>query len=185
MIDLDEYNNQPAEAGVSPDHRMGSRKMVLRLVASFVVGVVLGGVVVSEWRDARQQREQMSSISLVAFPASVGGGGSAGEGVLQLDAQLVVINAGSAPITVRAVTAQTRGLLIRGTGQSVPIRVGGTAWIDVKARIECSVEIEAEPLPMQFSVETGDKQTKEVTSPVPIVGTVWYGAPDQRCKQLG
>ena len=93
MIDLDEYNNQPAKVGsASPDRRMGSSKMVLRLVASFVVGVVLGGVVVSQWRDARQQREQTSSVSIVAFPASVGGGGSAGKGVLELDAQLVVVD---------------------------------------------------------------------------------------------
>ncbi|RZU76060.1 hypothetical protein EV384_4660 [Micromonospora kangleipakensis] len=185
VIDLDEYNDQPAEAGgASPDRLMARQKMVLRLVAAFVVGVVLGGVVVSELRDSRQQRERRSSISLVAFPASVGSGGSDGKGVLQVNGQLVVINAGPAPITVRAATAQRHGVLIRDTGQSAPIRPGGTAWIDVKARIECSVEIGDEPLSMQFSVETEGKQViREVTYPVAIVGTVWDGAPDHLCEQ--
>ncbi|MDZ5447886.1 hypothetical protein U2F26_35210 [Micromonospora sp. 4G57] len=83
VIDLDEHDHQPAESGgTTPDRHMGRWKLNVRLVAAFVVGVVLGGVGVSELRDSREERERSASVSLVAFPASAGSGISEVTGVL-------------------------------------------------------------------------------------------------------
>ncbi|MEU0080406.1 hypothetical protein ABZY58_21095 [Micromonospora tulbaghiae] len=185
VIDLDEHIHQPAESGsATPDRRRARRWMRVRLVAAFVAGVVIGGVGVSELRDSREERQRTASVSLVAFPASGGGGGSDVKGVLQMDGQLAVINAGPAPITVRAATGQGPGVLVRDTGQSRQVRPGGTGWIDVKLRLECSIAFGSEPLSMRFSVETGDRQIREVSYPVALVGSVWQRGAELPCAHL-
>jgi hypothetical protein len=69
VIDLDDENRQPAGLGTATSERlMARRKMTLRLVAAFAVGVVLGGFGVSELRDSREQRERNAVVALVAVP---------------------------------------------------------------------------------------------------------------------
>ncbi|MEU8262363.1 hypothetical protein AB0C02_17245 [Micromonospora sp. NPDC048999] len=182
VIDLDEYDRRPAEPGrATPGRLMARRKMAVRVVTGFVVGVVLGGVGVNELRDSRAERERNASVSLVAFPASVSSGATDDTGILQLDAQLAVISAGPAPITIQAVTGQRSGIQVRDTGQSQLLRPGGTGWINVKLSIECSTAFESEPLSIRFSVETADRQVREARSPVAVVGSLWHQAAEQPC----
>ncbi|MFJ6196203.1 hypothetical protein [Micromonospora sp. NPDC092111] len=187
VIDLDEHDHRPAESGgTTPARLVARRKMNVRLVAAFVVGAVLGGVGVSELRDSRDERERNASVALVAFPTYIGGGGSGsdGPGVIQMNGQLAVINAGPAPITVGAAVGQRPGIQVRDTGQSRPLRPGGTGWIDVKLRIECSTAFESEPLSIRFSVETADRQVREVSYPVAVKGSAWHQGAEMPCRYV-
>ncbi|GIJ78533.1 hypothetical protein SAMN05443287_109122 [Micromonospora phaseoli] len=183
VIDLDEQNHQSTAAGsVVPDRLLARRKMGVRLVAAFVVGAVLGGFGVHELRDSQEERERNASVALVAFPVSIAGGGSDVDGVLQLDGQLAVTNAGQAPITVRAATGQAPGALVSDTGRSRLLRPGGTDVIDVKLRLECATAFGGELLSMRFSVETGDHQVREIDYPVALVGSSWHA--EQPCAHF-
>ncbi|MEV0809812.1 hypothetical protein [Micromonospora sp. NPDC050200] len=85
MIDLDEHNHQSAESDTTAHDRLVVRqKMTLRLVAAFVVGVVLGGFGVSQLRDSRDQRERNVVVAFVAFPQSADSGSAASEGSVRL-----------------------------------------------------------------------------------------------------
>ncbi|OZV78390.1 hypothetical protein CA850_19470 [Micromonospora echinospora] len=185
VIDLDEHDYEPAASGgATPDGLMVRWKMNVRLVAAFVVGVVLGGVGVGELRDSREERERNASVSLVAFPASTRSASSDVTGVLQMNSQLAVINAGPAPITVRAATGQRPGVRLHDIGKSRLLRPGGTGWIDVRLRIECSVAFASEPLSLRFSVETADQQVTETSYPVALVGSTWHQDAEQPCAHL-
>lgn len=185
VIDLDEHDHEPAESGgATPGGLVVRRRMKVRLVAVFVVGVVLGGVGVSDLRDSREERERNVSVSLVAFPASTRSAGSDVKGVLQMDSQLAVINAGPAPITVRAAAGHRPGVRVRYTGESRLIRPGGTSWIDVKLRIECPIAFGSEPLSLRFSVETADQQVRETSYPVALVGSTWHQDAEVPCAHL-
>lgn len=185
VIDLDSHNHQPAKPDGAAPGRLPSRgKLKVRLVAAFVVGMVLGGIGVSELRDSRDERERNAAISLVAFPASVSSGGSDTTGILEMDAELAVINAGPTPVTVRAATGQRSGILVRDTGQSRLLRPGGTGWINVELRLECSTAFGSEPLSMRFSVETTDRQVREVNYPIAVVGSDWHRSAEQPCARL-
>ncbi|MFD2767076.1 hypothetical protein [Micromonospora eburnea] len=183
VIDLDELDSQPAD-GTAPGRLTTRRKMNLGLVAAFVVGVVLGGVGVNELRDSRQERERNAAVSLVAFPASISGGGSNAIGVLEMNGQLAVINAGPAPVTVRAATGQRPGLRLHDTGQSRLLRPAGTVWIDVRLSIECASAFSTEPLSIRFSVETADGQATEVSYPVAVAGSRWQDGAELPCAQI-
>ncbi|MET8912578.1 hypothetical protein [Micromonospora sp. NPDC004551] len=187
VIDLEERDHRPAESGgTTPDRLVARRMMNVRLVAAFVVGAVLGGFGVSELRDSRDERERNASVSLVAFPEHSGSGRWDITAVLQMDGQLAVINAGPAPITVRAAAGQRPGIQVRDTGQSRLLRPGGTGWIDVKLRIECSssTAFDSEPLSIRFSVETADRQVREVSYPVAVEGTAWHREAEHPCTLL-
>lgn len=188
VIDLDEHNNRSAGVGsVAPGRLLASRKVSVRLVAAFVVGGVLGGFGVSELRDSREERERNASVALVAFPASVGSSEWTLNvpGVVQMTGQLAVVNAGPAPIRVRAVTGQGPGALVSDTGDSRLLRPGGTGWIDVKLRLECSTAFGSEPLSMRFSVETSDGQIREGSYPVVLDGTIWHFEAEPSCAHFG
>ncbi|MGW5012617.1 hypothetical protein ACWEOR_10965 [Micromonospora chalcea] len=182
MIDLDEDSRQPAVD--SPDRLMRSSRMGVRLVAVFLVGAVLGGVGVNELRDSQEERERATSVSLVAIPVSAGSGGGDVKGVFQMDGQLAVINTGPAPITVVAVAGERPGVLVRGTGKSVLLRPGGTGWVEVKLNLECATAFGSEPLSMRLSVETADRQAREVTYPVAVAGSVWHLGAERPCEHL-
>jgi hypothetical protein len=124
VVDLDEHDHQPTESShtTPDDHLIARRKMNVRLIAAFVIGAALGGVAVSDLRDSREERNRNASVSLVAFPAASGSGGSDATGIFQMDGQLAVINAGPAPITVHASTGQRPGVDVRDTGQSRLLR---------------------------------------------------------------
>lgn len=174
MIDLDEPIRQPAESGAATSDRLTARRrMTLRLVAAFVVGVVLGGFGVSHLRDARDQRERNAVVALVAVPRSANFGGSSSQGSVQLSGALMVINAGPAPITVRGVKAERRGVVIRSIEHSRLIPPGGTGQVVVELRFECSTAFQPEPLPLRVSVETQDEKVREVTYPVALFGSDW------------
>ncbi|MDI5938197.1 MULTISPECIES: hypothetical protein [unclassified Micromonospora] len=185
VIDLDEGGREPAEAAnVVPDGHPSGRRRNVRLVAALLAGVVLGGVGVGALRDAREARQRDSAVSLVAFPASGSGGGSDVAGVLQMDALLAVVNAGPAPVTLRAVTGRGPGVVLRDTGQSRLVRPGGVGWIEVKLRLECASAFGSEPLPVRFSVETADRRTREVTYPVAMKGSLWQQGAEVPCEHL-
>ncbi|MFE9184111.1 hypothetical protein ACFYMB_12390 [Micromonospora haikouensis] len=184
--DLDEGGREPtAAAGVAADRDPSGQRRNVRLVAALLAGVVLGGVGVNELRDSREQRQRNASVSLVAFPASGSGGGSDVAGVLQMDARLAVVNAGPAPITLRAVTGRGPGVVLRDTGQSRLVRPGGVEWIGVKLRLECATAFGSEPLVVRFSVETADRRTREATYPVAMRDSVWHRGAEVPCEHLG
>ncbi|WP_319463206.1 hypothetical protein [Micromonospora sp. RTP1Z1] len=175
MIDLDEHNHQPAESGTAThDRLMVRQQMALRLVAAFVVGVVLGGFGVSQLRDSRDQRERNAVVALVAFPASADfGSSSSSQGSVQLNGRLILVNAGPAPITAREVHAERPGVVIHSIGQPRLLPPGGTGQLVVELGFECSIAFQPEPLSLRFSVETNDKQVREVSRPVALVGSDW------------
>ncbi|MGR6321677.1 hypothetical protein Q2K19_17310 [Micromonospora soli] len=175
MIDLDDQNRQPAGSGTATSDRlMARRKMTLRLVAAFVVGVVLGGFGVSQLRDSRDQRERNAVVALVAVPRSANFGGSSSQGSVQLSGQLMLINAGPAPITVRGVTAERPGVVIHSIERSRVIPAGGTGQVMVELRFVCSIAFRLlEPLSLRLSVQTEDEQVREVTYPVDLFGSDW------------
>ncbi|MEV2242203.1 hypothetical protein [Micromonospora sp. NPDC049891] len=184
-IDLDEHNRQPTTAGSgAPDRLLARRKMAVRLVAAFVAGGVLGGFGVNELRDSREERERIASVALVAVPVSIAGGGSDVPGVLQMDGQLAVTNAGQAPITIRSATGQGPGALVRDTGSSRSLRPGDTGLIDVELRLECATAFESDLLSMRFSVETGDRQVREIDYPVALAGSAWQARTEQPCAHI-
>ncbi|MFU8870391.1 hypothetical protein [Micromonospora sp. SL4-19] len=182
-IDLDRYEREPAgSAGAGPRRLAARHSLALRFVAAFVAGVVLGGVGVKVLRDSREQRER--TVSLVAMPASTSGVSAGSPGLVRLQGQLALINAGSAPLTVHAATGQRPDARIRDTGQSRLIRPGGTVLIDVELRFDCSIPIENEPLPTRFSVKTDDNQDREVDYPVAVGESVWQRDAAQACQRL-
>lgn len=174
MIDLGDQNRQPVESGTATSDRlMARRKMTLRLVAAFVVGVVLGGFSVSQLRDSRDQRERNAVVALVALPRSANLGCSSSQGSVQLSGLLMVINAGPAPITVRGVTAERRGVVIHSIEHSRLLPPGGTGQVMVELRFERSIAFQSDPLSLRLSVETEDEQVREVTYPVALFGSDW------------
>ncbi|PZG12578.1 hypothetical protein C1I95_25455 [Micromonospora craterilacus] len=172
VIDLD--GRPPAESAGAAARSAIRRKTVLRLVAAFVAGVVLGGVGVSQLRDSREQRERLAAVSLVAFPDSVRDGTANGNGVLKLNGQLTVINAGPVPVTIRAASGHGTGVQVRDTGRSPVLRPGGTGSIDIEVHLDCATAFGDEPLSMRFSVETDDEMITEVSYPIATRGSIWH-----------
>ncbi|MEG3633396.1 hypothetical protein [Micromonospora palythoicola] len=185
VIDLDEHDRPSTAAGAQvSDHLRARRKMTVRLVAAFVVGGLLGGLGVNELRDSREQRERNASVALVAVPVSISGGGSDVPGVLQLDGQLAVTNAGQASVTVRAATGQGPGAVVQDAGIFRSLSPGHTGLLDVKLRLDCATAFEGAMLPMRFSVETSDRQVKEIDYPIALAGSVWQARTEQPCAQF-
>ncbi|MFU8875432.1 hypothetical protein [Micromonospora sp. SL4-19] len=173
MIDLDEHNHQPAESGSTAHDRLVIRqKFAVRLVAVFVVGVVLGGFGVSQLRDSRDQRERNAVVALVAVPQAAMGG-SASPGSVQLSGYLMLINAGPAPITVHGAQAGRPGVVLNSIGQPRLLPPGSTGQLVVELQFECSIAFQPEPLSLRLSVETDDKQVREVSYPVALAGSLW------------
>ncbi|MFI6068665.1 hypothetical protein ACIA47_25825 [Micromonospora sp. NPDC051227] len=176
MIDLDEHehDHEPAERSGNPQGSAATRrKVLLQLGTAFVIGVVLGGIGVSELRDSRAQRERSTVVSLVALPGSGYSGGSTSRGTVLLNGQLTLINTGPAPITIRTVHAERPGVQVRGMGLGRLVRPGGTGQILVDLEFECSTAFQPEPLSVRFSVETEDKRLREVRYPIALVGSPW------------
>ncbi|MGC4810084.1 hypothetical protein ACLQ29_06080 [Micromonospora sp. DT228] len=182
VIDLVENDRQPADRA-APARRAASRTWNVRLVAAFAVGTVLGGAGVGVLRSSREERQRNSTVSLVAFPASTSSSGGDTE-IVQMDGQLAVINAGPAPITVKSATGQRPGVQVQDTGKSRLVRPGGTAWISVKLRIECALAFGSEPLSIRFSVETADRQVREISYSVAVAGSAWHQGAERPCAIL-
>ncbi|MEU8073165.1 hypothetical protein AB0B20_25755 [Micromonospora sp. NPDC049151] len=181
VIDLDEDGRQSA---VDRPDRLMRRSRVVRLVAALLIGAVLGGVGVNELRKSQEERDRVRSVSLVAIPVSAGTGGGDVKGVFQMDGQLAVINTGPAPITLVAVAGEGPGVLVRGTGESLLLRPGGTGWVKVKLRLECATAFGTEPLSMRLSVETADRQASEVAYTVAVAGSVWHLGAERPCEHV-
>ncbi|NES13857.1 MULTISPECIES: hypothetical protein [Micromonospora] len=174
LIDLDDQNHQPAGAGANTSDRLlARRKLALRLVAAFAAGVVLGGFGINQLRDSREQRERNAVVALVALPQSANLGGSSSQGSVQLSGLLMVVNAGPAPVTVRGVTAERPGVVIRSIEHSRLVPPGGTGQVMVELRFECSIAFKPESLSLRLTVETEDEQIREVTYPVALFGSDW------------
>lgn len=185
MIDLDEHNHVPAESGATTTRPRAVKKAQLRLVAAFLVGSLLGGISVNELRDLREQRERIASVALVVAPGAARTDGVVTEGVAELDGSVEVSNFGPLPVTIRAVQAQTSGVLIQDTGQSQSLRPGSIRWLDVKLRIQCPLEVRDEPLSMRISVETADRQIREFRYPVALHRSGWHSQAGFLCLQAG
>lgn len=186
LIDLDEHERGDAQPstttiwGVHP----ANRQTVLRLVAVFSAGVLLGGVGADGLRDARDRQERDSIVKLVAMPASYDGAGMNSSGVAQLNGKLALINGGPAPITVLSAQAQGSDVLIRDTGQTRLLPPGGTASIDVEALFQCSLSaFGPNPLSMRFSVETAEGRAREVSYPIALTGSAWHDAISLMCSR--
>ncbi|MEV0427519.1 hypothetical protein [Micromonospora sp. NPDC050495] len=172
MIDLDDQDQRPARPGADPV--TDGRKVALGLVAAFVAGVVLGGVGISQLRDSRAQRERNAVVALVAVPRSANLGGSSVQGSVQLSGLLMVVNTGPAPVTVRGVTAERPGVVLRSIEDSRLLPAGGTGQVVVELRFDCTTAFQSDPLSLRLSVETGDARTREVSYPVALFGSEWH-----------
>lgn len=118
VIDLDMPS---AEAGGSDEGCVAGarpgRKGAAFLVVALVVGMALGGVGGARMWISREEQARADTVALVALPGSSSSGmGLDGGGTLRLDAQLVLVNAGPAAITVKVEGARRPGVLVRGTG---------------------------------------------------------------------
>ena len=184
MIDLDEHNHVPAESGATSTRR-AVKKAQLRLIAAFLVGLLLGGVSVNELRDRREQRERAASVALVVIPGAARTDGVVTKGVAELDGSVEVSNFGPLPVTIRTVQAQTSGVLIQDTGQSQSLRPGSTRWLDVKLRLQCPLEVRDEPLSTRISVETADRKIREFRYPVALHRSGWHTHAGFLCLQAG
>ncbi|MEU5671545.1 hypothetical protein ABZ749_14470 [Micromonospora sp. NPDC047753] len=183
VIDLDEHDHESAERSAITHRNVANRrKVLLQLVAAFVIGVVLGGIGVAELRDSRAQHDRSSVVALVALPESGYSGGSNSRGIVRLNGQLTLINTGPAPITIRAIQAERPGVQVRDMGQARLIRPGGTGQILVDLQLECSTAFQPEPLSVRFSVETEDKRLREARYPVALVGSAWQEDALRMCE---
>ncbi|MFG1842719.1 hypothetical protein ACGFH8_30330 [Micromonospora sp. NPDC049175] len=153
-------------------------------MAAFAVGIVLGGAGVGVLRSSREERQRNATVSLVAFPASTSSSSGGDTEVVQMDGQLAVINGGPAPVTVKSVSGQRPGVQVQDTGHTRLVRPGGTAWISVKLRIECALAFGSEPLSIRFSVETADRQVREVSYSVAVAGSAWHQGAERPCASL-
>ncbi|WNM37037.1 hypothetical protein RMN56_17755 [Micromonospora halotolerans] len=182
MIDLDEQGHRPAGSrSATPDRLTARRKRTVRLVAAFVAGVVLGGLAVGELHDSRAVRERNGVVALVALPVSANLGGSSAQGTVELSGQLLVINAGPAPVTVRGAHGERPGVVVRSTGEGPELPPGSTRQILVELRFDCSIASRQEPLSLRFSVETEDRRVREVDYPVAIAGSDWARDAQSMC----
>ncbi|MET7865482.1 hypothetical protein [Micromonospora taraxaci] len=167
FIDLDQREDDPAGSDASPGERMPSRQRVaLYLVATFALGVALGGVGVATFQERRQQQAEAPTVAVNAM-AGPTSGGTGRDGKAEVDAQVTVVNAGSIPLMVRFGGAQETGVLVRDTGQSLLLVRGSTGGIAVRLAFDCRMA-SPNPLPMRFSVQTPDQLTAEVTMPVDV-----------------
>ncbi|GIG90480.1 hypothetical protein [Plantactinospora endophytica] len=181
VIDLDVPGDGP-RAGEGSAGAWGGRRAALHLVAVFVFGVALGGVGGDELWKSRQER---AGATLVAMPGAYNGGvGSVGDGTVRLDAQLVLVNAGSAPITVWVDGARGSGVVIGGTDRSWLVRPGGMGWVDVEVTLECATAFAPEPLDVSFSVETADRRRRQVSYPIALLGSPWQQMVQPVCEHL-
>jgi hypothetical protein len=184
VIDLDQH--EPAErSSITRGHLATRRKLILRLVAAFVAGVVFGGIGVGELRDLREERERTAAVALVAIPESAKSGGSSTQGSVELTGQLRLINAGHTPITIHTIQADRPGVLLRNVGQPRLLRPGGNVQILVELRFECSIAFQPEPVSIRFSVETDVKKIREVRYPIALVGSDWERDALPLCKLGG
>ncbi|WP_328848764.1 hypothetical protein [Micromonospora zamorensis] len=179
FIDLDQRGGGPAGSDESPGERVLSRQRVaLYLVATFALGVALGGVGVAKFQERREQQAQSPTVwvDAMAGPTS---GGNGRDGNAEVDAQLTVVNAGSIPVMVRFVGAQETGMQVRDTGQSLLLVPGSTGGIGVRLMVDCRMA-SLNPLPMRFLVQTPDQQTAELTTPVEV--GAWHEPVDALCN---
>ncbi|MEU7656564.1 hypothetical protein AB0C42_06845 [Micromonospora taraxaci] len=192
MIDLDKRDHQPTESNTTAhDDPVPKQKMVLGLVAVFVVGVLLGGFAVQR-RASHEERERNSMVALVAFPQSASLGssnlqtvtldGGSGAAQIKMTGHLMVINAGPAPIIVRRVAVERSGMVSASTGAPRLSPLGGTGELVVELLFECSVAFFQEPLPLGFEVETEDKHVREISYPVTLAGSDWQRIAPTNCK---
>ncbi|MEV6812966.1 hypothetical protein [Micromonospora sp. NPDC051296] len=181
VIDLDEHDHRVVEPRTVT--RTPRRAAVLLLVAAFIVGVVAGGLGMTEIRDSREQRERDATVALVALPASARSGGGTPTGAVRLNAQLALINTGPAPITVQSARAQRPGVLIRDTGHTRTLRPGGTGWVDVELLLQCPTTFDPEPVLMTFSVETAAGRVREVDYPIALATGSWADAVSFNCRR--
>ncbi|MGC4764997.1 hypothetical protein ACLQ20_19280 [Micromonospora sp. DT46] len=153
------------------------RKGAAYLIVALVVGMALGSVGGAEVRSSREERTKASVVTLVALPGSSNNWrGSNGVETVRLDAQLVLVNAGPAPITVQVEEARRPGVLLRGTGQSRLVRPGGMGWIDVEVTLKCATAFTSEPLHVSFSVQTVDHRIRRTSYPLALQGGPWQRA---------
>ncbi|MGW3888210.1 hypothetical protein ACWD69_05945 [Micromonospora chokoriensis] len=168
FIDLDQREGGPAGSDASPGERIPSRqRLALHLVATFALGVALGGVGVATFQERRQQQPAESPTIAVNAMAGPTSGGTVRDGMAEVDAQVTVVNAGSIPVMVRFVGAQETGALVRDTGQSLLLVRGSTGEIAVRLAVDCRMA-SPNPLPMRFSVQSPDQLIAEVTIPVDV-----------------
>ena len=178
VIDLDMPS---AEAG-GPDEGGFARsrpgwKGATYLIVALVVGMALGGVGGARMWILREEQVRADTVALVALPGSSSSGmGLDDVGTLRFDAQLVLVNAGPAAITVEVEGARRPGVLVRGTGQSRLVRPGGTGWIDVEVTLECATAFTSEPLSVSFSVQTANHRVRRASYPIAVQGGPWQPA---------
>ena len=175
VIDLDVSRPEPTGE---------PRGKSLRLAASFLAGVLLGGAGVSALWLARDARTEAASgeNSLVAIPSSVDGAAPDARGIIRMDGRLAVINAGSTPVTVRTATGQGPGLLVISNGQQQALRPGDTGLIGVTLRVDCAAEPQDATLSLEITVDAGGFRRADY--PVAYAGSAWHRGAQRYCEHL-
>ncbi|MEV0154095.1 hypothetical protein AB0H57_10190 [Micromonospora sp. NPDC050686] len=177
MIDLDAQERARPR---SPRHEVGGS---VRVLAALVVGLLVGGVGASVLRDHRGQQARDSAVALVASPTGGLETGGSNGGKAWVVGQLMVVNAGPEPVTVRSVRAQRAGLLLGDDGRSVTIRPAGIGWFGVRLELDCATNFEPTPLTLRFWVQTADRRVREVSHPVALIGSSWLDTGLRMCPR--
>ncbi|MER5456042.1 hypothetical protein ABT008_14770 [Micromonospora sp. NPDC002389] len=187
VIDLDEAPPATGTRRVSRDRRPSRRRTTLYVLAAFAVGVAVGGLGARDARDVHPEPERPQIAALVSHPGQSRGVVSRGSDRVELDAQLMVVNAGTVPLRVRVLDSDRPGLRISGNPQVSTVRPMRTAAIDVRVLVPCATALGVgpEPLYVRLAVQDESALISEQEQPLAFSGSHWQEQARLSCTPPG
>jgi hypothetical protein len=163
VIDLDRPTALP-----TPHHRR--HNFHPRLLATLLVGVVLGASATYGWsaRNEAAARERQVAVFVFAQAGQPEDQLPAGSVVqdgrvatVTLTRHVTFVNAGPVPINVRDLSAAEPGVSVRGVDKQRWIQPGATAQADVDVQVDCRHGLPLTQLPVTLLVQTVDEVERE------------------------
>ncbi|MFI7077484.1 hypothetical protein ACIBO1_09335 [Micromonospora sp. NPDC049903] len=183
VIDLDEVPPAAGTVRVSRDRRPSRRRTTLYVLAAFAVGMAVSGLGAREARDVHPEPERPQIVALVSHPGQSRGVISSGSDRVELDAQIMVVNAGTVPLRVRVLDSDLPGLQMRGGSPVSALRPTEAVAIDVRVLIPCTTALGVgpEPLYVRFSVQDESALISEQQQPLAFQGSIWQEQARRSC----
>lgn len=182
VIDLD----RPA-APAAPKKRAPHAFTLTTLVIGVVIGVVIGGLVTYEWNLRRQAVERDGEVSVLVF-ADAGKLIDDGTVVLHgrvasvtLTRRVTLVNVGPAPVNVRNLIADRRGVTVRGVEKQRWLDPGASVQADAEVQVDCLRGLPLGRLPVTLSVQTQDDRSRIARPKEVFDGTPWSGQAEIAC----
>jgi hypothetical protein len=178
VIDLDQpaqYRTPP----IRPSERGRRRPATARALILVAVGSFLAGGITAEQAD----QAESSAVSVLLFAESDLLTVHTEQRRVRMEAQVTVVNAGSAMLNVFAVRVDQPGVTVRSPERQRQIRAGTALPVDVTVEWNCGVD-QPETLVASVSVETVDEQVRTI-SPVTLDGTPWIQSGRGGCASSG